>query len=86
MLDPNLITDDERTLLLDALPAVKRENPQAEEIIRRLITAVEGLSAAPAHISIARRPRPSVSRPRPSGTGSIEAGSPEPGRHLPARG
>lgn len=52
MLDPNLITDDERTLLLDTLPAVKRENPRAEEIIRRLLTAVDGLSAAPAHVSI----------------------------------
>ena len=35
----------ERTLLLDALPAVKRENPRAVEIIRRLIMAILALSA-----------------------------------------
>jgi transposase-like protein len=57
MLDPNIMTDDERSLLLDALPTVKRENPRAEEIIRRLITAVDGLSAAPAHVSISEAAR-----------------------------
>ena len=52
MLDPNLITDDERQLLMNALPAVKRENPKAEEIIRRLIAAIEELSAERSYASI----------------------------------
>ncbi len=52
MLDPNLITDDERQLLMNALPAVKRESPTAEEIIRRLIAAVGELSTERPHASI----------------------------------
>lgn len=41
MLDPNRITDDERQVLVRALPAVRREDPRAEEIIRRIIAAVD---------------------------------------------
>jgi len=52
MLGPNLITDDERQVLMSTLPAMKRDNPRAEEILRRLITTVEGLSVERSYVPI----------------------------------
>ncbi len=52
MLDPNLISDDERQVLMSTLPAMKRENPRAEAILRRLITPVEERPADRSHVPI----------------------------------
>ncbi len=40
MLAPNaLITDEEQLLIISILPAIRREDPAAEKIIRRLVEA-----------------------------------------------